>query len=187
MRPVVKILLLAVLSILFGSTKAEAQNISVKTNALLLGALTPNIGFEFVTSGHTSLDVSFCGHVRPYGLTSSMLSIQPEFRYWFNGRPMINEFIGVTTGFTIYDMVMYKQVRNGVAASLGITGGYCLTLSKKWNIEFTGGCSLTYFTQKQYSSESTGDYFVKIPERHNSQGLKFFPIDLGVTFTYIIK
>ncbi len=187
MRPSIKILIIVTSAMLFFSTRSEAQSISLKTNALALGALTPNVGFEFVTGERTSMDISIMGHISPYGLPSSMLSLQPELRYWFNGRPMINEFIGVTAGATTYKMTMKDQVRDGMACTLGVTAGYVMALGRKWNIEFSGGCAVSYFSQRQYNHEDNGAYFIIIPEKHNSRGFKFLPIDLGISFTYIIK
>ncbi len=189
MRQYIKILAVACVSLvaMLGSGDAHAQRIAVKTNALTWGALTPNVGVEVVTGERTSIDLSFMGHINPYGMTSKMLSFQPEFRYWFNGRPMINQYVGVTVMATTYEMILRERMRDGNSLGLGLTGGYILALGKKFNIEFSGGIGFAYFRQKQYYMETNEDYFLNVPERSNAVGYKMLPVDLGITLTYIIK
>ena len=80
-----------------GQNDAHAQQVGIKTNALMWAAATPNLGCEVVVGEHSSIDLSTFGHINPYGLDSRILAFQPEFRYWFNGRPMIREYIGIST------------------------------------------------------------------------------------------
>ncbi len=187
------------LSVLF-SIKASAQDIALKTNVLMLGGLTPNLGCEIVTGEHTSVDFSAFGHKNPYGLTSKVIGFQPEFRYWFNGRPMIREYIGIGALLLNYDftsrqklmdgdaMKVAHQVNDGDAVGLGITGGYVFYLSPRLNIELSGSFGMLFFRQKQYYvQDNYDDYFVTEPQRANSFGYRFFPVDLGVTFAWIIK
>lgn len=168
--------------------EADAQQVAVKTNALMWAAMTPNIGFEIVTGEHTSVDLGAFGHVRPYGIDSRIIGLQPEFRFWFNGRPMIREFIGIGALMTIYDITWKNNVYDGDAIGLGITGGYVFSLGKRWNLELSGSFGLVYFNQKKYySNDNYDDYFVNEVVMTNAQGYKMCPVDLGVTFTYIIK
>ncbi len=175
--------------------KAEAQVFAVKTNALMWGGLTPNLGLEMVTGEHTSIELSGFGHKNPYGLTSKMISLQPEFRYWFNGRPMVREFVGVTALFTTYDTTLpldFKKdspmtVRDGDSVGLGITGGYVFELGKRFNLELSCGFGAVYYRQKLYPADSEDNYGTDNSQGPNSRGYKLIPIDLGVTFTYIIK
>lgn len=179
---------LLVLPALSDQGEASAQQIAVKTNALMWAGLTPNLGFEIVTGEHTSFDFSAMGHYRPYGLKSEMFALQPEFRYWFNGRPMIREFVGVGMLLTTYDMSLGKHVYDGDAIGLGMTGGYVFSLGKRWNLELSGSFGLLFFRQKQYyKNDNYDDYFVDGPSGSNGWGYKLFPVDLGVTFTYIIR
>ncbi len=178
------ILVIAFLSMLLSGIEAHAQKISIKTNILELGVLTPNLGVEVVTGEKSSIDVSIMGHVRPYGMQSNLLSIQPEYRYWLSGRPMINAFVGATAHGSIHKMTIHDQFCNGASFGLGVTAGYVLALGKKWNMEFTGGLAASYFFQKQYSVKDS-DHI--IPASMNSRGYKVLPVDLGVTVTYIIR
>ncbi len=174
-----------------GGQQAHAQQVGVKTNALMWACATPNLGCEIVVGENYSLDLSAFGHYNPYGINSKVIAFQPELRYWFNGRPMTREYIGVSAMVVNYDMkinnraVGGKYVYDGNAASLGITGGYAFVLSKSWRFELCGGFSLLVFKQKQYYE--TDDYYVDPNIPANSTGYKLFPAKLGVSFTYIIK
>lgn len=174
--------------LLFHTGKVSAQNLAVKTNALMWGALTPNLGVELVTGERTSLDLSAFGHKNPYGMTSKVIGLQPEFRFWLSGRPMVREYIGIGALLVSYDMTLRDRVFDGDAAGLGITGGYVLPLGKRWNIEFSGSFGLVYYQQKKYfKGDNYDDYFVNDMPKANSRGYELLPIDLGITFTYIIK
>ena len=45
--------------------EAKAQQVGVKTNALMWLAMTPNAGCEVVIGEHSSLDLSVFGHYKP--------------------------------------------------------------------------------------------------------------------------
>ena len=183
------VILVAVGAMLVCSNEAKAQQVAVKTNALFWAAMTPNIGCEIVTGEHTSFELSAMGHWRPFDLPSKLVSIQPEFRYWFNGRPMTREFVGVTSMIAAYDMTVAKKyVYNGNALMLGLVGGYVFALSDHWNFELCGGFGVLGFKQKQYYiNDNYDDYFVDEAVKANSMGYKLFPAKLGVSFSYIIK
>ena len=170
------------------SFKANAQQIGVKTNALMWATLTPNLGCEVVVGERSSLELSVMGHYKPYGVDSKLFAVQPEYRYWFSGRPMTREFVGVTAMITDYNMAIRNHVYDGYAASAGLVGGYCFNLGLRWRLELCGGFSLLFFRQKQYyRHDNYDDYFIGQTPPANSWGYKLFPAKLGVTFTYIIK
>ena len=174
----------SLLLLIAAGREACAQQFAVKTNALFDAALTPDIGVELVTGEHSSVALSVFGHWKPYGINSKMISVQPEFKYWFNGRPLVREYIGATAFATAYDINVNNHVYTGNAVSLGITGGYVFPLNDRLNIEFSGGFGLLFFRQKQYLSNlSYNPEFSPV----NAYGYKLFPSKLGVTFIYIIK
>ena len=168
-----------------GVQDARAQQVGVKTNALMWAGMTPNIGCEVVVGEHSSVDLSAFGHMDPYGLDSKVFAFQPEFRYWFNGRPMVREYIGISAMIASYDMTMHKYVYDGNALSLGLTGGYAFLLGRNWRLERCGGFGLLMFAQKQYYEAN--DYYVDKTIEANARGYKLFPAKIGVSFTYIIK
>ena len=183
------VVLVTVCGLALSSQEAKAQQVAVKTNALYWALMTPNIGCEIVTGEHTSLDLTAAGHWQPYTLPSKLVTIQPEFRYWFNGRPMTREFVGVTSMIASYDMTVAKKyVYSGNALMLGLVGGYVFALSDHWNFELCGGFGVLGFKQKQYYiNDNYDDYFVDEAVKANSMGYKLFPARLGVSFSYIIK
>lgn len=200
-------LIAAVLAVVLAlcSIESRAQQFGVKTNALMWGVLTPNAGVEIVVGERSSLDLSaFCKPVfnpdKGAFLNSHIIGFQPEYRYWFNGRPMTREFIGATLLVADYDLTSadsstgMRYVYDGNAIALGIVGGYSFILGKdnekvsRWRLELCGGFSILGFLQKRYNvNDSYDDYFIGEPVRANSWGYKLFPAKLGVTFTYIIK
>ena len=170
------------------STKASAQQVALKTNALMWTTLTPNLGCEIMLGDKYSLDLSAFGHHKPYGVGSKLFAVQPELRYWFSGRPLVREFVGVTTMVARYDIDISNQIYDGYAAAAGLVGGYAFLLGQKWRFELCAGISLLFFSQRQhYRDDNYDDYFIEQLPAANSWGYKLFPAKLGVTFTYIIK
>lgn len=181
-------LVIAVCLLALSSAKMQGQQIAVKTNALMLGALTPNLGCEIVTGEHSSVDFSAFGHKNPYGITSTIIGAQPEFRFWFNGRPMTREYIGVGMLLTTYDITWKRSVYDGDAIGIGLTGGYVFSIGRRWNIELSGSFGFIGFRQKQYYVNDNYDsYFTGGGSRVNGWGYKMFPVELGVSVCYIIK
>lgn len=177
--------IVALLFVAASQHRASAQQVGLKTNALMWAALTPNLGCEFVIHDHSSLDISAFGHYKPFGLQSQFLAVQPEYRYWFNGRPMVREYVGVSAMAATYDITTKKHVYDGIAASVGVTGGYAFLIGKHWRFELCAGLSLLFFNQKQYFIND--DYYVDDMVPANAWGYKLFPAKLGASFTYIIR
>ena len=98
---------------------ASAQRIAVKANAAMYAALTPNVSFEVVTGERTSADFTLFGHVNPYGYDSRVIGLQPQFKYWLSGRPMVREYIGVTGLALSYDSTWKNVTYEGNAVLRG--------------------------------------------------------------------
>ena len=121
----------------------KAQLLALKTDALWDGLMTPNLGMEIVTGNKTSFGLSVFGNYKPWGMDMKMVGAIPEFRYWFGGRPMMREFIGVAALGTSYDITWGSETYKGDAWGGGLTFGYAFFLSPHWNIECYGsGCRL---------------------------------------------
>ena len=102
------------LLLLLGSfTALHAQQIAVKTNGLMFAAMMPNVGCEFVVGERSSIDISAFGAVNIYGNKAQMIGLMPEYRYWFNGRPMTREFVGISALGTSYDITWGRQHLSG--------------------------------------------------------------------------
>lgn len=170
------------------SQKIKAQQLAVKSNVPMLLTLTPNVGFEFVAGERTSVDISAFANFNFYGKDVRILGLQPEFRYWFNGRPMVREYLGISVLGATYDITWGKKLFDGDAIGAGITMGYSLNLNKHWNVEFYGGFGAVYFRQKQYYvTDNFDDYTTNGLGKSNAHGYKLLPIKIGVSVSYIIK
>lgn len=179
-------LLIAAVALILLPRNVQAQQIALKTNALLWAALSPNLSCEIVAGEHSSVDLSLYGHYKPYGIDSRMAGFLPEYKYWFNGRPLTREFIGVGLLLTTYDITWKRNVYDGDALGLGITGGYVFSLGRRWNLELSAGFGIVGFAQKQYYRNDNYDDY-PISTETNAWGYKLLPFELGVSFSYIIK
>ena len=143
----------------------HAQQLAVKTNGLMLAAMAPNIG---------------CNKAK-------MIGLLPEYRYWFNGRPMTREFVGIAALGVSYDITWGDRIYQGDAAGAGITFGYALNLSRRLNVEFYGGFGAVYFKQKQYYKNDNIEDYTDGTAQANANGYKLLPIKIGVSISYIFK
>ena len=176
----------AALLLLSFSQKMAGQRVAVKTNALSWLALSPDIGVEVVTGEKTSVALSVFG--QPFIKDVRFAVIHPEFRYWFNGRPLTREYIGISSFVTSYDMHISNRYFAGDGVSLGVTGGYVFTLGRRWSFELSAGTGILFFRQKNFQEEDRYDeYFYNATTLPNSWGYKLFPAKLAATFIYIIK
>ena len=181
-------LMIGALLFCMGQPKVHAQQVAIKTNGLMWLAMMPNAACEFVAGERSTVDLSVFGAVNIYGKEAKILGVAPEYRYWFNGRPMTREYVGIAAMGTTYDITWGRKVYQGDAGGLGLTLGYVMNLSKRLNVEFTGGCGLVYFQQKQYYvNDSFDDYIGAGGVQANANGYKILPLKLGVSVTWILK
>ena len=182
------IVVLVSLSAFLCGQRLGAQQIAVHINALKYALVTPEAGVDMVVGGKTTAGVSVSGHWHPYGLDSRLMSVQPQFRYWFSGRPFNREYIGVSALYSTYDMTLSSRVYKGSAGGLGLTAGYVMPLNKRCALEFSGGLSLIFYNQKRYgASDSFSGSYEGGDDWAISKGCDFLPSNLGVTFIYIIR
>ena len=196
-------LMIGALLFCMGQPRVHAQQVAIKTNGLMWLAMMPNAACEFVAGERSTVDLSVFGAVNIYGKEAKILGVAPEYRYWFNGRPMTREYVGIAAMGTTYDITWGNKVYQGDAGGLGLTFGYVLNfanignegkfkklreLGKRLNVEFTAGCGLVYFQQKQYYvGDSFDDYTGTGSVQANANGYKILPLKLGVSITCILK
>ena len=161
---------------------ASAQLLALKTNALLDVAMVPNLGMELVIGEKTSLNASAFGSVKIYGNEVKTLGAQGEMRYWFNGRPLTREFIGIAGSAIAHNIVWRGQRYRGDAYVAALTFGYAFVLAPHWTLELHSGIGLMGYHQKRYY---LGDRVHD--NNYNARGLMLIPYNLGVTFSWIIK
>lgn len=168
--------------------EARAQQVAVKTNGLMWAAMMPNVATEFVVGERSTIDLGIFGSTSIYGHEAKIFGVQPEYRYWFNGRPMTREYVGVAALGATYDITWSERIYQGDAAGVGVTMGYVFNLGKRWNVECYGGFGFVGFKQKEYFINTNfADYTEDQATRTNSTGYKLLPIKIGVSVTYIIK
>ena len=165
---------LIILAILLFTVSASAQdNVAIKTN-LLYGAssYTPNLAIEVGLGKHTTIDVAmgynwFNGDKNKNNNKKlAHWIVQPEVRYYlcerFNGH-----FFGVHATYSEFNIGGYnlpmffgKRSQNfrhqGEAIGAGISYGYQLMLSRKWNIEFNVGVGYMQLKYDKYDRVACG-------------------------------
>lgn len=183
--------MIVLLSVLIASAamlncqSASAQRLAVKANAAMYAAMTPNLSFELVAGDRTSADFTVFGHVNPYGHDSRMIGLQPQFKFWLSGRPLVREYIGLAGLALAYD-TRWKDVQyEGNAVAIGVTAGYVLPLGKRWDVEFSGGIGALAHHHRTWSADIDPDRLETLGS--GPVGWRVIPMNLGVTFIYMIK
>ena len=174
----------AILALLH-SENVSAQRIAVKANAAMYAAMTPNLSFELVTGEMTSADFTFFGHVNPYGYDSRVIGIQPQFKYWIAGRPLVREYVGILALAASYDTTWKDVTYEGNAVAAGVTAGYVLPMGKRWNVEFSGGVGAMAYHHRSYDKDIDPQRLKTLGA--NAVAWRVIPVNLGITFIYIIK
>lgn len=183
-------IVLALLISLCIAFSAKAQQVAVKSNILYDATATVNLGVEYAISRHWSVEVS--GNYNGWDIVSDKSwkhwMVQPEGRYWlhekFNGH-----YFGVHGVYMDYDIaggnfmtVMKKKYAyDGNAYGGGISYGYQLYLSPRWNIEFSAGVGFLHF---EYDKS---DFPAVDGEAYKYRNNYFGPTKLGVSIVYIIN
>ena len=181
--------LIIIVLTLIASVGAKAQLLAVSTDALHDVLMLPSLGVEMVTGERTTLGLSAFGGYHPWGNQSRMVALQPEFRYFFSGRPMSREFVGIGAVGSLYDITWDGKVYNGEAAGLGITFGYVLSLTHRLNLDFHAGFGVVVYHQKEYY---VGDFYDIDFSKNgsletNASGYYLMPTRIGISLSYILK
>lgn len=171
------------------SAGVKAQMLAVSTDALHDVLMMPSLGVEMVTGERTTLGLNAFGGYHPWGNQSRMVSVQPEFRYFFSGRPMSREFVGIGAIGSLYDVTWSGKVYEGEAAGLGITFGYVLSLTHRLNLDFHAGFGVIVYQQKEYF---VGDFYDTDFSKGgwletNAHGYAVLPTRFGISLSYILK
>ncbi|MDL2221468.1 DUF3575 domain-containing protein [Parabacteroides sp. OttesenSCG-928-N08] len=184
---------LAVLLCIILAGKISAQSVALKTNLLYDLTTSPNIGVEMGVNRHITIDVSVGTNpwMFPDNKSLQHVKLQTEFRYWPLER-MFGHFFGVYTHQIRYDLRKFDYIPSmieenhrfdGIGFGGGISYGYSLYLSPRWNLEFVLGGGFTYleYDKHQYGTEGTAEYLGRF--RTNYFGVN----RIGVSIVYIIK
>ena len=151
--------------------KARGQLMAVNTDAALLLTQTYNAGIEVTIGQRTTLGASVLGNYHPWvHKDMRLVALQPEWRYYFSGRPMLYNFFGVSLLVANYDFDWKDENHHGDAAGAGLTFGYVLPLSERLNIDFHAGVGWVF-----YHEEGEG------------VGSMIMPTKLGISLSYILR
>lgn len=158
-----------------------AQRVAVKTNLLLDGLVMPNLGFEMLTGKRTTLSVSMLSFDKCLKADLKAMVLQPELRYWYSQQPMSRGYVGLIglTGF--YKGLIGKETYDGYGGGAGVSFGYVMNLTKRFNLELSTGFGAFYYHQKRYKGAEEPDGLV--PEK----GYMLMPMQVGVSLSYVIK
>lgn len=176
-------LVLAIVAAASISPAIHAQRMALKTNALDYLILSPNIAVEATLSRVVSLQVGvsgnpFTGKIADCRLTN--FRFEPELRYWFN-RPMARHFIALSLTAASYSLQFNDRMFKGDAFAGGVSYGYALVLSKRWNMEVEVGIGLANVKCYDYREGELK------PDSPNYNKWLPVPIRCGLSFSYILK
>ena len=162
----------------FSTQNVSAQMVAVRTDAVKDLLMTPNIGLDLVVGEKYTLGAEVAFNRNPWFMKGvRMTSLTPEFRYWFSGRPLTRQYVGVVANMTAYGL---SQRHQGDALGLGMSFGHVWTLTQRLNIDITG--SLGVISYREWYDKGGDD-----PKGINGRGYTLLPIRLGVSVVYVIR
>lgn len=159
---------------LFCCLSSYAQRVAVKTNVLLDGLLTPNIGFELTTGNKTSLNVNMLSFHHALHQKINAVGIQPEWRYWYSSVPMSRGYVGLIGLAGYYKGDWGKTFYDGYGGGAGFSFGYVLNMTKRFNLELSTGMGAVYYHQR-------------VDEGAPQKGYALMPLQAAVSISYIIQ
>ena len=181
--------ILFVACFLFSAAGLRAQMVAVNTDVLMDVLQMPAIGAEVVVGERSTLSMNAFGGYHPWGKKMKALGLQPEYRYYFSGRPMSRYFVGIGALVSSHDITWKRKVYDGNAFGGGLTFGYVLSINKRLNVDFHAGFGAIVYRQKEYYEGDfyDEDYSINGVIRTNATGYTLLPTRLGISLSYILK
>ena len=156
--------------LLFLSTTAAAQQVTISNNLLYDAWLTPNLRVGTRLAPHWS--VGLTGGYRPWPTSDETtrkwrhLLLSPDVRYWTDS-VNVHHFFGANLIYSHYNVSdvkfpfgLYKSVRDerrqGDLGALGLFYGYSWPLGRHWNIEAAIGAAVGYTSFTSYACGHCG-------------------------------
>lgn len=166
----------------------KAQTFSVNTDLSMLALQTYNIGAEMTIGNRSTLVFSVFGNNKPYfHKEMRVVGIQPEYRYYFGGRPMYHHFVGLSLLASDYDMTWSDKNYDGTAWGGGLTFGYVVPLSKRLSIDAHAGVGLIFSHHKETPLDASN---LLLKDNSSAKdgfwSYKVLPTKIGITLSYII-
>lgn len=169
----------------------HAQSFAVNTDVAKLALQTYNLGAEMTVGQRSTLGIEVFANNKPYfHKDMKVVGVTPEWRYYFGGRPMYHHFIGVGALAMRYNVDWKDKRYKGDAAGAGITFGYVVALSRRWNLDAHAGLGLVFYHERQrYISDDMPE--LKRTDGNSADlahtGYQILPTKIGITLSYIIR
>jgi outer membrane protein OmpA-like peptidoglycan-associated protein len=162
---------------------------NIKTNLLADLTTSMNLGLEFRTGGHTSLEL--VGQWNPFSFKDGMMEwrhigAQPEFRYWLK-ETFRGHFFGLQATYAFYNVgglpkpfttYMHDNRFQGDLYGAGISWGHRWNFSKHWGLEVTAAVGYLHKAYEKFECKSCGKSLGK-----DSHGY-FGPTEIGVNLIF---
>lgn len=177
------------LAIMFGAfSNLKAQTFSVNTDLTMLALQTYNVGAEMTIGNRSTLGMSVFGNYKPYfNKDMRVIGVQPEYRYYFGGRPLFHHFVGVGLLAAQYDMTWNKKKYEGTAWGAGVTFGYVFQLNKRLALDAHAGVGLVFSHHKETMTDGTQLLLNDgKPSQEGFWEYRVLPTKIGVTLSYSI-
>lgn len=184
MKRICKLLAMSAVLLVLLPCNALAQMMALRSDVTKDVLMTPSLGLDFVVGEKHTVGVEVLYNNRPWKQQMQQVSVMPEFRYWFNGRPFTRQYVGAVASLSSYSLTWSKNVYDGDALGIGFSFGHVWTLTERWNIDFSASVGLLGYRQKYYY---TNDYFQDYGERTNALGYLLMPIKMGVSVVYVLR
>lgn len=168
---------------------ASAQRLAVNTDVALDLLMTPSIGAEMTVGNRSTIGINVFGNYKPWGANLRMFGVQPEYRYYFSGRPMYSFFAGIGGLAGTYKLTRHGKVYDGYGVGGGITFGYVMKIAHRLNVDFHAGFAAIGFSRKEYhvGDNYDVDYTLDGVLKNNSKGYYLMPSRIGISVAYILK
>lgn len=168
---------------------ACAQMLAVSTDVVHDALQMPSLGVELVTGERSTLGMQLYGGYHPWEQKAKAVVVQPEWRYFFSGRPMNREFVGIGGIASVYDITWKGKVYDGNSVGIGLTFGYVLAVSHRLNLDFHAGFGAIFYRRKEYfvGDFYDTDYSVAGVIKSNAHGYDLLPTKIGISLSYMLK
>ena len=168
---------------------SRAQQISVNTDVTMLMMQVYNAGAEMTIGNRSTLGLSVLGTKNPYiKKDMKLVAIQPEYRYYFGGRPLYHHFVGLGLLAADYNFVQKGKRYDGYALGAGLTFGYVFALTNNLNVDFHAGFGLvrTSYTKTYLDGSTIYVNGTTRPTEEGFVGMRLIPTKIGVSLSYTL-
>lgn len=161
---------------------AQAQEIGVRTSAVLWATATPNIELNYALGKHLTahLPIQYNPFVFKENSRFQQLTVMPGMRYWFNiahAQGFVSAY-GVASRFHVGGWLGDDYRYDGKCFGGGIGGGYSWILSKRLNIEVEAGIGFVYADYDKCGWRPCSKRYA------HGQGLRIMPCKYDVSLVY---